>query len=522
MPIGITDEHEALRVAVRRFVETRIPPAVARAALDADTEKLARVLGRVGRAGLARAPRRRGVRRRGLRPGRAGSRDRRARAGGCTRSVRSRPCSPRPCPAGGRRSRGRTSGWRGSCAVRPSAPRSLSGGRAVLGGALADVIVVEIDGTWCALATESATVTELASVDPTRRVARSNSTIDAAPDADARLDITTERVHEIAAVLLAAEAIGVAQWCVDTAAEYAKVRVQFGRPIGQFQGVKHRCADMLAPHRARARGRRGTRPAPCANPTTATRVAIAAAARARVRGRVRERQGLRADARRHRLHVGARRAPLPAAGDDAAPARRRRPTSGASAPRARRWPAAAARSRVDLARRGRGASAPRSRAFARRDRGPRRPTSSARGSSTTGYITPSWPPPWGRDADALELLVIEEEFRAAKVARAGHRGRRVGAADPDRVRHDASSRSGGSCRRCAARSSGASCSASPAPAPTSRRSSTTRDARRRRLGAQRPEGVDVDGAGRATGASASPAPTPTRRSTTASRASWST
>ena len=65
--------------------------------------------------------------------------------------------------------------------------------------------------------------------------------------------------------LLAAEAVGVAQWCVDTAAEYAKVRVQFGRPIGQFQGVKHRCADMLArTELARAAvwdaARRGERP----------------------------------------------------------------------------------------------------------------------------------------------------------------------------------------------------------------------------------------------------------------------
>ena len=50
----------------------------------------------------------------------------------------------------------------------------------------------------------------------------------------------------LAATLFAAEAVGIAQWCVDTAAEYAKVRVQFGRPIGQFQGVKHRCAEMLA------------------------------------------------------------------------------------------------------------------------------------------------------------------------------------------------------------------------------------------------------------------------------------
>ena len=46
-------------------------------------------------------------------------------------------------------------------------------------------------------------------------------------------------------VLAGAEAVGVADWCVDTAAEYARVRVQFGRPIGQFQAVKHRCADML-------------------------------------------------------------------------------------------------------------------------------------------------------------------------------------------------------------------------------------------------------------------------------------
>jgi 3-oxochol-4-en-24-oyl-CoA dehydrogenase len=45
--------------------------------------------------------------------------------------------------------------------------------------------------------------------------------------------------------LLAAEATGLAAWCLDTAVGYAKVREQFGRPIGQFQAVKHRCADML-------------------------------------------------------------------------------------------------------------------------------------------------------------------------------------------------------------------------------------------------------------------------------------
>ena len=43
---------------------------------------------------------------------------------------------------------------------------------------------------------------------------------------------------------LAAEHAGGARWCLETATEYAKVRRQFGRPIGQFQAVKHRLADM--------------------------------------------------------------------------------------------------------------------------------------------------------------------------------------------------------------------------------------------------------------------------------------
>ena len=53
------------------------------------------------------------------------------------------------------------------------------------------------------------------------------------------------RVHEVAVVLAAAEAAGIARWCLETAVEYAKVREQFGRPIGSFQAVKHLCAEML-------------------------------------------------------------------------------------------------------------------------------------------------------------------------------------------------------------------------------------------------------------------------------------
>ncbi|WP_033341395.1 acyl-CoA dehydrogenase family protein [Catenuloplanes japonicus] len=44
--------------------------------------------------------------------------------------------------------------------------------------------------------------------------------------------------------LLASEQLGVAEWCLDTTVDYAKTRLQFGRPIGSFQAVKHRLADV--------------------------------------------------------------------------------------------------------------------------------------------------------------------------------------------------------------------------------------------------------------------------------------
>ncbi|OBY29151.1 acyl-CoA dehydrogenase family protein [Mycolicibacter kumamotonensis] len=53
------------------------------------------------------------------------------------------------------------------------------------------------------------------------------------------------RVLNLAAVALAVEAVGGAQQCLDMAVEYAKVREQFGRPIGSFQAIKHKCADLL-------------------------------------------------------------------------------------------------------------------------------------------------------------------------------------------------------------------------------------------------------------------------------------
>ncbi len=50
---------------------------------------------------------------------------------------------------------------------------------------------------------------------------------------------------DLAAVALAAEQVGGAQRVLDMSVEYAKTRIQFGRPIGSFQAIKHKCADML-------------------------------------------------------------------------------------------------------------------------------------------------------------------------------------------------------------------------------------------------------------------------------------
>jgi len=56
---------------------------------------------------------------------------------------------------------------------------------------------------------------------------------------------TLAKVIDLASVALAAEQVGGAERCLEMSVEYAKERIQFGRPIGSFQAVKHKCADML-------------------------------------------------------------------------------------------------------------------------------------------------------------------------------------------------------------------------------------------------------------------------------------
>jgi len=105
----------------------------------------------------------------------------------------------------------------------------------VVNGDVADVVVAAIDGQlsrWTRFSGEP-----VATMDPTRRLARMQ------PDETVALGHDPGLAHT-AAILLAAEQIGAAERCLELTVEYAKNRVQFGRPIGSFQALKHRMADL--------------------------------------------------------------------------------------------------------------------------------------------------------------------------------------------------------------------------------------------------------------------------------------
>lgn len=123
----------------------------------------------------------------------------------------------------------------------------------VLAGDVADVVLV-LAGTpdgpgWFAVERDAAglTRTRLTGLDPTRPLAKlvlagTPARRLASADAAAVLDV----VADLAAVALAAEQVGVLQRAMELTVDYAKVRVQFGRPIGSYQAVKHGCADVYS------------------------------------------------------------------------------------------------------------------------------------------------------------------------------------------------------------------------------------------------------------------------------------
>ena len=105
----------------------------------------------------------------------------------------------------------------------------------VVNGDIADVVVAAADGQlsrWTRFSAQP-----VVTMDPTRRLARVQPGDTVALGPDPGLADTT-------AILLAAEQIGAAERCLELTVEYAKNRVQFGRPIGSFQALKHRMADL--------------------------------------------------------------------------------------------------------------------------------------------------------------------------------------------------------------------------------------------------------------------------------------
>lgn len=122
--------------------------------------------------------------------------------------------------------------------------------RAVPAAAQASVLVlpvaIESRDEWVVLRNDQLEIEAVKSLDPLRPIAhvRANA-VDVSDDA-LLSNLTMTTAHALMSTLLSAEAVGVARWATDTVSAYAKIREQFGRPIGQFQAIKHKCAEMIA------------------------------------------------------------------------------------------------------------------------------------------------------------------------------------------------------------------------------------------------------------------------------------
>jgi alkylation response protein AidB-like acyl-CoA dehydrogenase len=267
----------------------------------------------------------------------------------------------------------------------------------VLGGAGATLLLARSGDGWAV--SEDFSTTAVAGIDPTRSLARLDDVRAGAP-----VDVDDDRVADVTAVLLSAEAIGIAAWCVDTAASYAKVREQFGRPIGQFQAVKHRCADMLvALEMARAATWDAARE--LTPLTAAVAASLAPAAAVKCANDCVQILGGIGFTWEHDAHLYLKRALSVDALLGGAGRWRRRVAEVALGGERREL-------RIDL-----GPEAERYREEARAfiatlEKGRRRVQM-----ADAGYITPHWPKPWGREAGPVEQLAIDDEFAAAGVRR---------------------------------------------------------------------------------------------------------
>jgi len=463
MSIGIRDEHEELRSSLQRWVDARCGPEATRAALDADADVLPEFWAELGAQGTLGIHIDEAVGGQG-----AGMVELAVTAEVLGRAAAPGPWSttavvaavvaecgdpelakvvlprfadgglpatlsvPTAAPDGsGRSARGLT----GRAA--PGDTISVSGSLGpLLNGATATAVLAPVahDGQvlWCLLEWgPGVRVEPQPSFDPSRRSAQWVLDEVLVPATHVLARATTDRIRDLSLVVFSAEAAGGARWCLDTAAEHARTRQQFGRPIGQFQGVKHRLADMLVAveqavaavwdaasvldheasllHEAtpsQAEGSSEGAPGRSSDGLTSARLAVQLAAALALDGYVEAAKGAiqllggMGFTWEHDAHIHLRRSTT------------LRQIIGGTAP------LRAEASRLALAGRRRRLSIelPPEAELLRHEMTPiveaiaviEDPAEQRRALADEGLLTPHWPSPFGRDAGAVEQLVIDQ------------------------------------------------------------------------------------------------------------------
>ena len=282
---------------------------------------------------------------------------------------------------------------------------------AVLGGEAAGLAVLRAGDDMVVVRREADGVTFSGAkdLDPARRSARVNVSSLSVGE-DAILVGAARRARALARTLGAAEAVGVMAACTDAAAAYAKERIQFGRPIGTFEAVKHHCADMLV---AGELATAAVWDAARAAADTAEEFELAAAMAAQLAyGPAVHNAELNIQVHggigftwEHDAHLFLRRALVlkatlgsPGDGEDVAAQAAR----GTIRDVAVDLPPEAEVIRADI------------RVEAERI-ATLQGTAQRRALVESGLLVPHWPKPWGRGAGAVEQIVIDEELRAAGV-----------------------------------------------------------------------------------------------------------
>ncbi|MGD0379680.1 MAG: acyl-CoA dehydrogenase [Acidimicrobiales bacterium] len=447
MPIGIGEDHEELRRTVRRWLEARCPPEVARALLDAETETMPPFWGELAAQGWL------GIHVAEEYGGQGfGMLELAVVVEEMARAVMPGPAMPTMLAAAivsaGADDAQRKAllspmvdGSLPATVVLPGAG-TLAGARAadgtldvhgqvgpVLGATLARRLLAPVtvadaagagsdgDVVWCVidLDVDGVTASPLASLDPTRRVGSVGvERLVVVPERQLP-SVSSTLVRDLALVLAAAECAGGARWCLEVGSAYAVERRQFGRPIGQFQAVKHRLADMLvAVEQVTALAWDAAQAADAGDAAQARLSAVLAGAFALdaygacAKGCIQILGGM-GFTWEHDAHLQLRRALTLRQLVGPSTALRVEATRAALEGSRRRLvldlPDEADSVREQV------------RALVAEVAAASDPNQRRRRLVETGLLTPHWPVPWGRGAGPVEQLVIDEELAAAHVHR---------------------------------------------------------------------------------------------------------